>query len=244
VSDRHPLFEFMPYGAPELLTARQPHLSRALVLASSFAGVAFLAALVLAPSLPHTVVVELPPVIDMGRTLAPPPSIETPPAASVPAVAVRPHAGPALPVPVPDATAPPEVTPTPGGAAVIGEPDAGDGSIAEAPPRPVATVVETRLPEIGEYVYTDEMPVAAKIVEPVYPDMALELGVDGRVRVMMLVGTDGHVIRAEVDPKCSVPMLDEAALVSARKWVFKPGIANGHAVAVWVSEVFIFIPHR
>ena len=60
----------------------------------------------------------------------------------------------------------------------------------------------------------------------------------------MLVGKDGHVMRVEIDPKFSVPMLDESALAAARQWVFKPGFVNAHPVPVWVGQMFVYTLHK
>src|SRR5207253_5427320 len=107
-----------------------------------------------------------------------------------------------------------------------------------------AIVPDESLPQLGEFVYTDELPVAATRVDPVYPDLALEMGIGGRVSVFLLVGRDGRVVRAEVDPKQSVPLLDEAAVAAARRWVFTPATSNGHPGAVGVAQAFVFRPRR
>ena len=82
-----------------------------------------------------------------------------------------------------------------------------------------------------------------KIVKPIYPDLARELGIDGPVYVYLLVGKDGRVMQAELDDKIAVPMLNESALTAARQWVFKPALAQGHPVMVWVGEKFVFKLH-
>jgi protein TonB len=117
-----------------------------------------------------------------------------------------------------------------------GEPDAapsGDGPIATPPADPLP----------GEYVYTDELPTLAHGVKPIYPDIAREAGVEGTVKLQLLVGLDGHVLRALVRPGGSVPMLDEAAIAAALATVFTPALANNRPVKVWVAQDYCFKLH-
>src|SRR5689334_8956146 len=111
MTDPHPLFEFMPYGAPELLDARRSHLLRALALASALAAIAFAIAHLGGWSVaPPPVIVPID-VLDHSRTVTPPPSILDPRPPRVDVVS-PPAAGPAVPVPVaePDVAQPPPVT--------------------------------------------------------------------------------------------------------------------------------------
>ena len=59
--------------------------------------------------------------------------------------------------------------------------------------------------------------------------------------VHALVGKDGRVVQVRLEPKFSIPLLDETALDAARRWVFKPAFANGHPVAVWFAIPFHFV---
>jgi TonB family protein len=54
------------------------------------------------------------------------------------------------------------------------------------------------------------------------------------------VGKDGRVLDVVTAPGGSIPLLDDAALEAARRWVFKPALANGHPVIVWVALRFDF----
>jgi protein TonB len=63
------------------------------------------------------------------------------------------------------------------------------------------------------------------------------------VVVHALVGKDGRVVDARVDARRSIPLLNESALAAARRWVFKPALANGHPVAVWVAIPMRFSLH-
>lgn len=90
-----------------------------------------------------------------------------------------------------------------------------------------------RLPGFGEYVYVEELPEATVKVPPEYPDFARTAGVEGTVMVQALVGRDGLVKDTRV--LNSIPMLDAAAVVAVRRWRFRPAMAKGQRVAVWVA---------
>jgi TonB family protein len=89
------------------------------------------------------------------------------------------------------------------------------------------------LPGINDYVYVEELPEAILKVAPEYPKAARDSGMQGTVIVKALIGTDGQVKDAMVVK--SVPVLDEAAQAAVRKWRFKPAMASGSPVAVWVA---------
>jgi TonB family protein len=65
---------------------------------------------------------------------------------------------------------------------------------------------------------------------PAYPPDAQAARVQGTVAIEMMIGTDGRVVYAYVVR--SVPMLDEAALATARRWRFEPTLVNGVPVPV------------
>jgi len=71
-----------------------------------------------------------------------------------------------------------------------------------------------------------------------YPENAREMGIEGKVTVRVLVGTDGTVIKiGNVTGKEA--FYDEVSS-KARNLIFKPGIQNGKAVKVWVLVPFNF----
>ena len=82
------------------------------------------------------------------------------------------------------------------------------------------------------------------MVEPIYPDFAQSVDVQGKLLVRALIGKDGRVIDAFVPPKYSSPLLDEAALTAIRKWVFTPALSNNHPVPVWIVVPVKFTLHH
>ena len=91
--------------------------------------------------------------------------------------------------------------------------------------------------------YAEEFPNVVRCREPRYPDLAREAGVEGTVRVLVLVGLDGRVRRAMIAAGGSVPMLDETALEAARSCVFTPALADHRPVKVWISRQYRFRLH-
>jgi periplasmic protein TonB len=236
------LFEFMPYGAPELLAATRPHLALSLAAASLALLLAFCAALQIVPGL-RGAVSHCDVRVDLTNVRFPaPPPLFVP---RVPATAIAhasPHAAHATPVVLPDDIVLP-TEPPPGSAGGFGEPSASGVSGAE-PDAAESGTADAALPVRGVYVYVDELPVSIREVKPDYPELALDAGVEGFVLVHALVGKDGRVMRVELDEKFASPLLNQAALEAAKRWVFKPAFVNGHPVPVWSDIPFRFVLHE
>ena len=238
--ERSGLFEFMPYGAPELKEVAKKYMVRAILVSSAawalVYGLGFGSSQLMAHRPKETSVI----VVPYREISAPPPlSNDTPPPQVAVATAVAAPAA-AIPVPVPDAEAPMEQTiksqeeiaaATP---SMTTQDDKGQ-SIVVAPP------TEEELPKFGEYVYVEELPEAITKVQPQYPDIARDASVEGTVMIQALVGKDGKVHDTRVVK--SVPMLDAAATAAVRQWIFKPALNNNKPVAVWVAVPVKFTLH-
>lgn len=97
------------------------------------------------------------------------------------------------------------------------------------------------LPSPGEYVPVEELPEAITKVAPIYPESASKQGVEGTVVINALVGKDGRVKDTRVIT--SIPLLDDAAMAAVRQLLFKPAMAKGAPVAVWVAVPVKFSRH-
>jgi len=235
------LKDYMPYGAPELLDAAPERMARSTMMASLFVAL-LVAALGAIASRQVQVPVEprvVPDASELLNILYPPP-----PPSGVPPVEIarsqgEPDAHSAVVV-RPDELVPPDdfkefVPPN----NVTGT---GPVDVRATTGTSVGPVVDFEPPP-NTFVYTDELPALVRAVEPVYPELAREAGVEGTVKVQILVGLNGRVIRAIIAPRGSVPMLDEAALDAARASVFTPALANGKPVMVWVGQQYRFRLH-
>jgi protein TonB len=233
------LFQFMPYGAPELQSVARPYMVRALLVSATLSTMLFAAFGVLQPLLVRTSAPPpLTPIIwrhDMVP--APPPLLNVAPVRPVsptaPSAAIS-----GVPVPKPDAQVPVDRT-IPTQQDLRGStPGAGEG--AGERPLIVEPPAAEALPDFGTYTYREQEPAPVTMVRPEYPAMAKEAGVSGLVMVAVLVGKNGHVLDARIEPSHSILMLNDAALEAARKWVFTPALANQKPVAVWVAVPFHF----
>jgi len=85
------------------------------------------------------------------------------------------------------------------------------------------------------FVHVDTPPVPILAPRPPYPTWAREAGIEGKVFVRVLVGTDGIPKRAEVvsGPKG----LTEGIEAPLMRWRFSPGLSNGAPV-----ECSVLIP--
>ncbi len=99
----------------------------------------------------------------------------------------------------------------------------------------------SEIPPPNTWIVHDELPVVVHKVEPPYPEMPRQAGIEGRVTVRVFVDTNGRVRRAEIEK--SSPLFDEVALEAARQWVFTPAKSNGLPVAVWLRIPIDFRLH-
>lgn len=237
------LKDFMPYGASELLADQDRRMARASASATALLVTVFAALMMWMPRVP---IAANGPAEFPGYVLEPKPeSPDSPIEPLVPATPIAPAAPDrAVPIPVPDVIAPDPATSQP---ATTGGPETGEPGGSSTPSGDPGGGTDPGtvdpVPGIGDFVIVDEYPALVSSPEVVYPDIAREAGVEGRVVVRMLVGRDGRVKDAVVDARHSVPMLDPAALAAARASVFTPALTNGHAVAVWVARPYEFRLH-
>jgi protein TonB len=79
-------------------------------------------------------------------------------------------------------------------------------------------------------------------VEPVYPSMARQVGVQGTVVIRAFIGRSGMIERAEV--VSGHPMLTHAAYDAVRQWKYRPYYLNGEPVEVETQITVNFILNR
>lgn len=76
-------------------------------------------------------------------------------------------------------------------------------------------------------------PEKVRDVRPVYPQIAISGGVEGRVIIEAIIAVDGRVKDARI--LRSIPLLDRAALEAVNQWVFSPTLLNGVPVPVLIT---------
>jgi protein TonB len=236
------LFQFMPYGAPELQSVARPYMVRALLASAALGTMLFAAAGLLQPLLGGASAPPRNPLVIQLDNIRPPAPLDVVLPAPVAPAAAKSAMG-SIPVPRPDVLVPPDRTIPSQDDLNRAQPGmdtgTGDRPIVVEPSQPAE-----KLPEPGTYVYREEEPVPVTIVKPDYPGLAKDANVSGLVVVTVLVGKDGHVLDARVEPSHSIPLLNDAALAAVRRWVFTPAFADKRPVAVWVAVPFHFSLHQ
>ena len=111
---------------------------------------------------------------------------------------------------LPGEPGPPSPDGVPGGE---GEPGAAAGAVEQTPVFWKMKPVETR--------------------PPVYPPRCLRMGIEGTVRVRVLVGEDGRVQEVTVGKSSGEAALDDAAMDAVRYWRFEPAKRDGVPVRAW-----------
>jgi TonB family protein len=100
-----------------------------------------------------------------------------------------------------------------------------------------ARAQETKQP--ADSIPSKTTPVAAKQVQPDYPEAARGDSIEGTVWLKVYVDESGRVIQASVQ-KSDNEMFNEPAIATARQWTFKPVMQEGKPVGLWVSIPYKF----
>lgn len=97
------------------------------------------------------------------------------------------------------------------------------------------------LPSPDTFVAFEEAPILVKANNPVYPDLERRAGVEGQVWLKVLIDREGTVRDVLVVSESNKSAgFGEAAAAAARRCVWRPAIANGQPVAVWITYKIVF----
>ena len=212
-------------------------------LSVSIAVHAVIAACVVIAPLMATDVLPTPRTVIGAFAAQPAPPPPPPPAAPPSVRTVKPvpatQSTSAAPLEASDSIEPEETT-----ASAIGQPGGVPGGL------PNGVVGSTGLlptvpmsPPAGQ---TQPLPVGGRIKEPaklrhvppIYPTIAQQARVEGRVIIEAIIGVDGRVKEARV--LLSKPLLDQAALEAVKQWVFTPTLLNGVPVPIKMTVTVNF----
>jgi protein TonB len=75
-------------------------------------------------------------------------------------------------------------------------------------------------------------------VEPIYPTLAEQAGIEGTVRFRVIIDKDGHISNAQL--VSGHPLLVAAARDALLQWAYKPTRLNGLLIDV-VTEVDVIV---
>ncbi len=112
------------------------------------------------------------------------------------------------------------------------------------PGLPISAVTEEKeaFPSPDDFVELGIMPEMIYQETPIYPETALESGIEGTVWVQALVKSDGAVAMVRLLKTSGIESLDQSALAAAQKCKYKPGYAEkDKPVAAWVSYRVDFV---
>jgi protein TonB len=105
--------------------------------------------------------------------------------------------------------------------------------VAPPPPPPPPPSAQAALQNPPEKIKVGGNVQSAMIVTkvpPLYPALAKMAGVQGAVRLAVIIGKDGTV--QEIHVLDGPPLLVQAAMDAVKQWVYKPTFLNGDPVAV------------
>jgi len=106
----------------------------------------------------------------------------------------------------------------------------------------IEKVIETLLPQPGVFIPREVNPVQINTVNPEYPPIAQRAGVEGVVWLNALVDKDGKVRDVIIVKESGANAgFEEAAIKAAYKTAWKPAIANGQPIALWVTYKVEFV---
>lgn len=100
---------------------------------------------------------------------------------------------------------------------------------------------EDVIPGSDVFIAFEQPPQLVKRVQPVYPEMARQASVGGKVVVQFYVDKKGDVKQAKIikaDPKGLG--FEEAAVDAVLKWKFTPALQRENPVGVWVAQTITF----
>ena len=86
----------------------------------------------------------------------------------------------------------------------------------------------------------DEPPTLVYFEAPKYPDLAREAGIEGTVRIKVLVGSDGKVMNVQMIDSDVTSEMEKAALRAAKKCRFNPAKQRTRPVKAHVMIPFHF----
>jgi len=174
-------------------------------------------------------------IIELGT----PPSLKPVPLQS-PQIGTALKASKGIPVPVPDAMAVQDQT-------IFSQKDLDNtdpfndvptnGNVTYKLPEKLDQPEENPNPD--EYVPVEKLPTIAVQAAPIYPELAIRAGEEGRVWAKILVGKDGVPKEVKII-KSDREIFNQATIEAAMKYRFTPAIQNNKPIAVWIVVPFKF----
>ncbi|MBR9726910.1 energy transducer TonB [Shewanella intestini] len=114
----------------------------------------------------------------------------------------------------------------------------------DLPLTPAPKLNSMALPQIGSVIASvkdvDQPPEIVKYIQPKMPTAGRKYKQGGKVLLRLIIEANGSVSHAEVLKSTPKAIFDNAAMVAARKWRFKPAVLSGETVQVYVDVPISF----
>ena len=107
------------------------------------------------------------------------------------------------------------------------------------PPPPGART--GRMEESPVFMVWEEAPQLIKMVTPVYPRLARQANVTGRVHLRIIVDEEGNVIDAQVVAAKPADIFNEAAITAVLQWKYKPARQRDRPIKVTMGQLVEFV---
>ena len=93
------------------------------------------------------------------------------------------------------------------------------------------------------FVAWDAEPVLLRAVTPVYPSLARDAGIEGKVLLRVTIGTDGRVKTVSIIRSDVTPAMEKAAMAAVMRFEFKPAMQQTIPVRAQVAVPVWFRLH-
>jgi len=107
-----------------------------------------------------------------------------------------------------------------------------------ATPASTSSVTSQEAPP-ADVVSVDKEPTLLKRVDPVYPELAMKSGLEGKVWVKIWVDTEGRPKEVKI-LKSDSDVFNQVTIDAAKQFLFTPAYIKGKPVPVWVSVPFAY----
>lgn len=106
----------------------------------------------------------------------------------------------------------------------IEDTDFDPNDMAPVPPPP---------PTLGELTTFDKAPKPLRVVQPTYPDVARQLGIEGVVRCLVTIDRRGNTVEVVVVDSDS-EVFEAAVIAALKQWAWEPAEQSGNPVRATV----------
>jgi TonB family protein len=91
----------------------------------------------------------------------------------------------------------------------------------------------------ADQIAVDKEPTLLKRVEPVYPELAMKAGLEGKVWVKIWVDTEGRAKEVKI-LKSDSDVFNQCTIDAAKQFLFTPAYVKDKPISVWVSVPFAY----